>query len=415
MGLAMAYLDIAKVVNKPSRILAVLAALALGCNDATNKLKTVGSTSDSSSVTRITGSPALTIGSIEGAEELQFTEVSSAFKTNNGLVIAANKKNPPELRIFDSRGDLIAKTGRKGSGPGEFREITWVRERGDTLIAYDVWLSRLTYYTGAGSFIKTANAPVGGGYKGSYILLGVLPDGSGLARPNLMISGNPKRNARALTPVVHFKSDTSRMQRILEFPDADFVLQSDPRLGQRPVRPIFGLEAPISLIRNRLLIGAADEFRITEYDPSVQVRQVYSRPFTRRTVTKADIRAQQVRAVDKVPIEYKKGVAKYYKDTPHNRYMPIQHPDDWTLLVDAKDRLWSQEYLAPTDKCARWSVFEPSGRYIGDVEVPANVRIMQIGLDYILGAARDQLGIESVVVYSFSDRKLKATDSKRMN
>ena len=46
-----------------------------------------------------------------------------------------------------------------------------------------------------------------------------------------------------------------------------------------------------------------------------------------------------------------------------------------------------------------WSVFDNTGRWLGDVTMPARFMPHDIGRDYILGVARDSDGVETIVEY----------------
>ena len=47
-----------------------------------------------------------------------------------------------------------------------------------------------------------------------------------------------------------------------------------------------------------------------------------------------------------------------------------------------------------------WTVFNPEGRVLGFVETPAGLDIYEIGEDYILGLATDELGVEYMQVWA---------------
>jgi hypothetical protein len=61
----------------------------------------------------------------------------------------------PTIRIFSPQGRLVRKLGRKGSGPGEFQAVHDLFVAGDTLIAYDWYLRRLTHLLPAGDILGT--------------------------------------------------------------------------------------------------------------------------------------------------------------------------------------------------------------------------------------------------------------------
>ncbi len=46
-----------------------------------------------------------------------------------------------------------------------------------------------------------------------------------------------------------------------------------------------------------------------------------------------------------------------------------------------------------------WTIFDRDGRVLGFLETPAGLAIFEIGDDYILGLARDDLGVQSVQVW----------------
>ena len=44
-------------------------------------------------------------------------------------------------------------------------------------------------------------------------------------------------------------------------------------------------------------------------------------------------------------------------------------------------------------------MFDPEGVWLGPVTLPGRLQIVEIGPDYVLGTTRDELGVESVVMY----------------
>ena len=72
-----------------------------------------------------------------------------------------------------------------------------------------------------------------------------------------------------------------------------------------------------------------------------------------------------------------------------------------TILSDASGNLWVREYDFPREErpAPLWTVFDPEGRVLGFFETPKDLRIHQIGADYILAHSRDELGVEYVRVW----------------
>ena len=84
--------------------------------------------------------------------------------------------------------------------------------------------------------------------------------------------------------------------------------------------------------------------------------------------------------------------------------MPLvdAYPAFGEILSDRAGYLWVREYRASGAEGAVWAVFDPEGRIQGLVETPPGLRIFEIGEDYILGWARDDLGVEYVQLWSLS-------------
>lgn len=84
--------------------------------------------------------------------------------------------------------------------------------------------------------------------------------------------------------------------------------------------------------------------------------------------------------------------------------LPDTHPAFRRVRADELDHLWVQEYFLPEEAGPNpiWTVFDPEGHVLGFMETPAGLRIFQIGADYILGYATDELGVEYVQMWSLS-------------
>jgi hypothetical protein len=78
------------------------------------------------------------------------------------IVVASAGSN--ELRFFSPDGEFLRQAGREGGGPGESRALWSVsRYRGDSLVAYDFQLRRVTVFTpewGASRIIRLEGLPV---------------------------------------------------------------------------------------------------------------------------------------------------------------------------------------------------------------------------------------------------------------
>lgn len=68
------------------------------------------------------------------------------------------------------------------------------------------------------------------------------------------------------------------------------------------------------------------------------------------------------------------------------------------LLVDAEMNLWVREFSTAENGPSDWSVFDPEGKWLGQVTLPAGLNPLEIGPDYVLGKSRGSLDEELILV-----------------
>ncbi|WP_420634348.1 hypothetical protein [Candidatus Palauibacter sp.] len=88
---------------------------------------------------------------------------------------------------------------------------------------------------------------------------------------------------------------------------------------------------------------------------------------------------------------------------------PSHFPTFFGLHVDPEGNLWAGPgpYGGPYDtgdeegpsSMTEFFVFGGDGRHLGVVEMHRNLRVFQIGAEFILGAVRDELGVDYVHMY----------------
>lgn len=66
------------------------------------------------------------------------------------------------------------------------------------------------------------------------------------------------------------------------------------------------------------------------------------------------------------------------------------------MALDRTGAIWVQDYPLPGDDSARYSIFDPDGRWLTRATVPGDWRILDIGEDYLLVLVRDDMDVEHV-------------------
>lgn len=101
---------------------------------------------------RVDGEPLLTIGSVQGNPDQELDQVTGAVRLADHRVVVANGGRL-ELLFYDEGGRLLARTGRRGGGPGEFQSLEWISRYGaDSVLALDLRSHRVSYFDADGNF-----------------------------------------------------------------------------------------------------------------------------------------------------------------------------------------------------------------------------------------------------------------------
>ncbi len=82
----------------------------------------------------------------------QLHRVTGGLLRGDTVIIADGSTST--LRLYRRSGELLSEVGGAGSGPGEFRDITWLQRVGDQLFVYDIEQSRLSEFDDAGVFVR---------------------------------------------------------------------------------------------------------------------------------------------------------------------------------------------------------------------------------------------------------------------
>lgn len=78
--------------------------------------------------------------------------------------------------------------------------------------------------------------------------------------------------------------------------------------------------------------------------------------------------------------------------------MPESLPPYRDLFADPGGRLWAL-VPAPADSMAELRAIGRDGRLLGSVLVPADLKVFEIGLDYVLGLYQEEDGEQHVALY----------------
>ena len=80
----------------------------------------------------------------------------------------------------------------------------------------------------------------------------------------------------------------------------------------------------------------------------------------------------------------------------------IPAPAYTQLLLDDRGRLWVRGFGYETEPQV-WHLLDRRGRWLGDVETPPGIDVLEVGGDYVLGRATDALDVHSILLFALID------------
>ena len=343
---------------------------------------------------RIGPEPAVSIGEVVGEEAYLLHQANDATILPDGRIVIANTGSN-ELRVFDAAGVHLAMWGREGEGPGEFTSLSGVEPwPGDSVVAWNNSTWVISVFDAEGVFGRSFTLD---SEAGALEPRAVLKDGSILGRTG-EVTGDGYRRSRETYELrrgegaspIEFGTHPGQESHI-GFVDGIALMGFLPFGRSLWEAPWGGL----------VVLTTDDDYEIRAYDPSTgALARIVRREYENRAPTREEVDEALEAALERA------GLTGQRLDMARRGYgsMPVveQYPAFRKLLTDPLDHLWVREATLPgMDRPAPlWTVFDPEGRALGFIETPDGLTIHEIGADYLLGRATDEMGVESVQVWA---------------
>jgi hypothetical protein len=351
---------------------------------------------------RVDSVPSLDITG-EGTDGPAPYQVTSAVRLSDGRVAVASNGGG-EILIYRADGGFDRRAGRRGDGPGEFRTLFALGLLpGDSLAVWDALAGRLSVFAADGSFSRAISPRAGG----------LLPRAMGWTESGELVLGVPGGGAPPASdaPAVSRGSielrivgrDGSSARSLGRFPGAEMAGIRNAS-GGTLVRPLpFGRQTLAVVMGDRIYVASGDGYEVAEYGRD-GVERLIRTDRAPLPVHKRDIEDYRRSLI----VLGGEGSAQLRRDEQRLlagiRY-PRTMPPIADLAADANGRLWVKEGSRPGDvEPEMWTVFAPSGEAMGTVRVPRNLRVTQIGRDWLLGIAIDADRLEHVRLYRLRPR-----------
>ncbi len=300
-----------------------------------------------------------------------------------------------ELRFYDATGVFTRTSVGRGEGPAEMTNLSEVKQCVPGLVvARNSYQDEIVIVDAQGEVRERIrlddNAgrplypPLSCNRKGQFL---ALDWGSELSSEREMTEGLYRSTVHAwwLDPEGFVIRDLGPFS-------AGERLRTSGGSGPHPL----GKTTPVALGEDRAYIGTADTFEIEVWSVEGVLLQRWRRQADVVAITASDLDGYAD------PASPHTGIAEEL-EAMRRRFTPLPLPESFPayarFLVDATEHLWVEHFPRPDDTRHLWSVFEPGGAWLGEVEVPPTFDITEIGVDYVLGVFRDQLDEQSVRKY----------------
>jgi hypothetical protein len=336
------------------------------------------------------GAALLSVGS---EEDPLFDVVGAARRPGGGILVGLGSSG--EIRFYGGSGELEARWGRPGEGPGEFRILQGVGHlAGDTAWAYDFALRRVTLLDPSAGVVEVETlepAPlralaVSSAPSGGWILREAW--GEGPVTLETELRRDPVRVYRA-----------SRQGRVGEalasLPGREVLISSEGGRSVMGTAP-FARDASVVAVGDAVVMGdqVGHELRVVDLGGTLERIVRWNGPSLE--VTPEEVAAWKDAQVAAADPRDRAGVRTYLEGTP----LPERRPAYGALLPGAAGEIWVAEYVHSGVSPSSWTVLGPEGRWLGPVRMPAGFTPLQVGVSWILGLQTDELGAERVVVRS---------------
>jgi hypothetical protein len=348
---------------------------------------------DSTEGLHLASEPDLTIGVAEGDDAYLFFQIAGALRLPDGRVVVADG-GTKEIRFYDSQGMHLSSVGGRGGGPGEFQDIGLLAQyRGDSLFVYDRSQQRATVLDKEGRLGRVSR--LAGNEGGAFPSpRAALDDGRIIARSTeLLTTAEPWRLWRDTIRVTLYRSDGSEPEALMRLPGMDrYTVESNGGLSinNHPLGRFPELASDGRLIY--FLDGG--ELGVDVYSVDAALIRRIRGAYDPKPVTDSLIGAMKTEWMgdDPTPDE-RSSVERIWS----RMELPEALPAAFGLLIDPSGRVWLGEYARQAQS---WQVFDADGRWLGAVQIPRGVRIVQVGGDFVLGVSLDEFGVERVLLFS---------------
>lgn len=293
--------------------------------------------------------------------------------SDGGSVVNDNVK----LRFYDPSGKQVQVAGRRGQGPGEFRQIASIcRTHGDTIVVSDPGNARVTVFDKLGNIVR--QIPVG---RFELPMDGCLDDGTWIiAQPG---------TSPSTRKLVRYRLDGRVAAELGEVWGGTFS--------------IFMVLSPTFVANgSSIYLGdsRASEVKISDANGRLTAIIRTNDPIQPTTSAERDAMQPAFYPAPGSDPEVLARAAERLRTTPR----PTEWPSYQRIAVDPDGRLWIEDYPKTFKEPSVWTGFDRTGRMLGKVSIPAttkpgDARLVNFARGGVLVRRWDDDGAQHLTIY----------------
>lgn len=353
---------------------------------------------------RIGSEPSVSIGEYEGDDPYILHQANDAVMLPDRRIVVANM-GTNEIRLYDAQGVHQIMWGGTGGGPAEFQGLTGIALwPGDSVFAWEVGRSA----SGRADLWGGSVFDLAGNLGRSFQIES--DDGQGLQPRVVLASGEILGRRTTGGAEDGYWRMEAAYSLVAREGAAELSFGTHPGLeGFRGVysgvmlhiaRMAYSRGLHETAWEGMLVITTDDRYELHAYRMSDgALARIVRREHSSRAPTRAEVVDAMLNAF--IEAEQPEEVIEMFR--PAYDEVPIvgSFPAFRALLADALGHLWVREYTPPDIErpAPLWTLFDPEGQVLGFVETPADFEVFEIGADYLLGRATDEIGIERIQVW----------------
>jgi len=389
-----------KVTVAPSKVL-FIALVTAACDMGTSSVR------EQLAEWSVMTEPDVVIGE-EGRVGHELYRVLGAVRLHDGRIAITNAGSS-QIRYYSSDGAYLGSAGGEGGGPDEFSRIqSTARADGDTILVF-TWAATLSAVAPAGHVVKKVSldiSPMRVPCRLVELGLTLIPSGVFLIQAESM--GNP--GCPPQPGGLHQKTDLLALyDPAVGSLDTLGIFPSTDRDGPRYAA--FGRALAVAASSKRIFAGETGGDTISVFSADGEYLATWHHPRAALPLSDA------ARSFMPQPRRMQDGTVA----TPEPFTLPQTYPRFGRLLADLGGNLWVMAYPVLDEpegswrlksvpfpfverNGAHWTVLDSTGRAIAKAHMPPGLYPLEIGPDYVLGLALDELDVETVRLHSLFRR-----------